>query len=154
MYIFYTMPNKRKSINKRDKRKNMRGGDGSADWATKVYGGPGQQTAAAGSNVIKMSLPGGCQAGGGVADNAAPVDAVTIKATPVAVMKGGNAVSDDVTGQVEGSVPGVIKGGNTLTEVAVPAVLLTVNQLYKRRTNKKGGKTNKKARRTANRRRN
>jgi len=149
------MPSKRnRTNNKRYKR--MRGGSGAAEYATSVFGGPGQQVAGSDGHTIAMSAPS-CQSGGsattnipiklsggGVADNAGLVD-VVIKATPVMV-KGGNAVSAGVGAPAtSGAIKGGRRGGSGITEIAVPAVLLTLNQLNKRRRTfkKKGGKSNK-----------
>jgi hypothetical protein len=149
MRLLYNMPVKRNTVNKRQNgKRKMQGGAGSAEWATAVYGGPGQQTAGSDGNIIKATLPASCQSGGGVADAAAPVDAVTIKATPVTVMSAGNAVSDGTASPaMPKAIRGGRKGGSALTDIAVPAVLLTVNQLYKRRSAKKSGKPNQKSRR-------
>ena len=153
-YIIYNMPSKRnRTNNKRYKR--MRGGSGAADYATQVFGGPGSQTAGSDGHTIAMSAPS-CQSGGsasvkisggGVADNAGLVD-VAIKATPVMV-KGGNAVSDGTGAPAQsGVIKGGRRGGSGMTEIAVPAVLLTLNQLNKRRrTSKKNGGKSKKSRR-------
>lgn len=130
----------------------MCGGSGAAEYATQVYGGPGQQVAGSDGHTIAMSAPsyqsGGSASvkisGGGIADNAGLVD-VAIKATPVMV-KGGNAVSDGTGAPVmPGPIKGGRRGGSGMTEIAVPAVLLTLNQLNKRRRTfrKKGGKSKK-----------
>ena len=150
------MPSKRNRTNNKrnDKRKRMCGGSGAAEYATQVYGGPGQQTAGSDGHTIAMSIPsyqsGGTKvkmSGGGVADNAGLVD-VAIKATPVMV-KGGNAASDGTGAPVmPGPISGGRRGGSGMTEIAVPAVLLTLNQLNKRRrTSKKNGGKSKKSRR-------
>lgn len=75
-------------------KKRMNGGD-ATDYAAKVYGNAGEQTAGVG-NVIKMNT----------------------------VMKGGKRKQK--------------QGGGILTDIAVPAVLLTANQMYRRNTFKKG----------------
>ena len=151
------MPSKRnRTNNKRHKR--MRGGSGAADYATQVFGGPGSQVAGSDGHTIAMSVPS-CQSGGsasvkisggGVADNAGLVSGdIAIKATPVMV-KGGNAVSDGTGAPVmPGPIKGGRRGGSGLTEIAVPAVLLTLNQLNKRRrTSKKNGGKSGKSRRS------
>jgi len=138
----------------------MRGGSGAAEYAAQVYGGPGQQVAGTNGHTIAMSTPS-CQSGGsataipmkmsggGVADHAGLVSGdVAIKATPVMV-KGGNAVSDGTGAPVmPGPIKGGRRGGSGMTEIAVPAVLLTLNQLNKRRHSfRKGGNKSKKSRR-------
>lgn len=141
------MPSTRKSSKQKRNSKRIYGGSGAADYATQVYGGLGQQTAGPDGHTIAMSTPS-CQSGGnatkkvtiggGVADNAELI------ATPV-IVKGGNAVSDGTGSPVmPGPIKGGRRGGSGLTEIAVPAVLLTLNQLNKRRTfRKKGGKSKK-----------
>jgi len=127
----------------------MYGGSGAADYAIQVYGGPGQQVAGSDGHTIAMSAPT-VKMGGGVADNAGLVSGdVAIKATPVMV-KGGNVVSDGTGAPVmPGPIKGGRKGGSGMTEIAVPAVLLTLNQLNKRRrTSKKNGGKSKKSRRS------
>jgi hypothetical protein len=72
------------------------GGAGAADYATAVYGGPGQQQSVPGSNLIAAKAP----------------------------TTGGSRRK---------------RGGKIgITEVAVPIVLTTAQQVYRRRTARKG----------------
>ena len=105
------MPSKR--IYSKKNRKAMKGGSGAAEYAQAVYGGPGQQHAAAGTNVIAANAQAAMSMRGG---NATP-NAATITGLSPAVIKGGKRG----------------KKGGSLTSLAVPAVLLVANQMVTRR---------------------
>lgn len=114
---------KRQSRKQRRQRRRQRGGD-AASWAGAVYGQAGAQIAApGGGNVIAAQNLAGvnmCSGGGSIADNAAP-------------FKGGNstAIARPPTG-----------GKGILTDVAVPAVLVYANNVFKGKNKSKGGNSN------------
>lgn len=123
---------------RRSTKKQYKGGDAST-YAAAVYGSSNQQHAVSGSNVIAMNPVTCNQMGGG----------------PPPMPRGAIGAS---TGTHRGGKKQDKQGGNALTEIAVPAILITANQLYKKRspskTSKKyRGKRYRKSRRTFSKRR-
>jgi hypothetical protein len=109
---------------RKSRKQSQRGGAGAADHVIGVVGGIGQQVALPGSNVIAMkdlSTPPIVETKGGALVALTPA---TIE-TPVASVKGG-AVLPLTPAPLNG-------GGGVLQDVAVPAVLLTANSLFKGR---------------------
>lgn len=108
MTTTYKTGGKRKSAHKKSANRKLKGGNGGADYAIATYGGIGQQHSANNSNVIAM--------------NPAP-------AYVAEKLAGGSAVLSPLP--LNGGRKK--KGGNILTDVAVPAVLLVANHMYKRK---------------------
>ena len=123
----------------------MSGGDGAAQHAINTYGGIGQQTsigqiAGNESNLIKMQMSGGAALGYGDY----PLSTTTLlNPTQTGVVLAANnsahSGTDSVSQVVRGGNPMRGHGGNAgiLTDMAVPASLILLNQLKKRRSNKK-----------------
>jgi hypothetical protein len=108
---------------RKSRKQSQRGGAGAADHVIGVVGGIGQQVALPGSNVIAMkdlSAPPLVETKGGALVALTPA---TIE-TPVAPVKGGVVLP---------LTPAPLNGGGVLQDVAVPAVLLTANSLFKGR---------------------
>jgi len=90
--------------------RKLRGGSGGASWAESVYGSANQQTNSG-------------EIAGGNTNNA------------IAMNGGSGLVGGGKSATITGGKRYKKKGGN-LTDLAVPAVLLVANQMYKRKTNK------------------
>ena len=99
---------------KGSKNSKMQGGAGAADYAIAVYGNTNDQHAVPGTNIIAAKAVGG---------------------------RGRKQKQQQEEEQQEQQES---QGGNIITDIAVPAILITGNQLYKRkRTNKKYRKSQK-----------
>lgn len=154
------MTNKKPCSRSNKKRSNKRrygGGDvagSTSNYATQVYGSAGQQSAMNGSNVIKSNYVTNCsggakrtkrnkrktRGGGGdgdgddkKVDNVNEVKIVNeddTKNLDATILEGETTVEEVVGGRNKR------KGGNIVTNLAVPAFLLTANQLYGRNSYK------------------
>jgi hypothetical protein len=101
MYSIYTMAKKRQSRRKPTRR--YRGGEGASDYAQKVFGGMEQQQAQPGyGNAISMSA-----------------------------QSGGKQQQQQQQQQEQQQKQQQQQAGNVLTDIAVPAVLITANHLYR-----------------------
>jgi len=108
---------------KGSKNSKMQGGAGAADYAIAVYGNTNDHRAIPGSNVIAAKLVGGRGR----------------KQKQQQQQEQQQQEQKQQEQQQEQS-----QGGNIIADIAVPAILITGNQLYKRkRTNKKYRKSQK-----------
>jgi len=125
----------------------MLGGNGAAEHAAAVFGGPGEQAAAAGSGNLIATKP--MMGGSALASseyNSAPAAIVPVALAPVAVMKGGRREHEEDHREE----PTVQMGGKTIiADVGVPAALIYARQLVSRR-----GKSVRRGRRHSKRRSN
>jgi len=104
---------------KGSKNSKMQGGAGAADYAIAVYGNTNDHRAIPGSNVIAAKLVGGRG-------------------------RKQKQQQQQEQQQQEQQQQEQSQGGNIIADIAVPAILITGNQLYKRkRTNKKYRKSQK-----------
>jgi len=103
---------------KGSKNSKMQGGAGAADYAIAVYGNTNDQHAVPGTNIIAAKAVGG---------------------------RGRKQKQQQhQQEQKQQQEQQESQGGNIITDIAVPAILITGNQLYKRkRTNKKYRKSQK-----------
>jgi len=107
---------------KGSKNSKMQGGAGAADYAIAVYGNTNDHRAIPGSNVIAAKLVGGRG-----------------RKQKQQQQQEQQQQQKQQEQQQEQS-----QGGNIIADIAVPAILITGNQLYKRkRTNKKYRKSQK-----------
>ena len=127
--IIYKMARKCGSKRRHSRGRKMRGGAGTATWANEVYGGPGNQHAMPGGNVIYANTVGGTSA-----DNLNVSD-VNGK------MLGGNRNDDHQEQQQEQEQQQQEQqqqGGQTIiADLGVPAALIYARQLIQRRSNRK-----------------
>jgi hypothetical protein len=112
-----------------NQNQNLFGGAGAAEHAIAVFGNSGAQHAAANTNVIAMnnpSVPLVSQSGGAL--------------VPLAPAQAGGALVALAPAQLGGShtlSPAVVKGGNVLNDIAVPATFLLANSVFKKRRSSK-----------------
>jgi hypothetical protein len=156
------MTNKKPCSRSNKKRSNKRrygGGDvagSTSNYATQVYGSAGQQSAMNGSNVIKSNYVTNCSGGakrtkrnkrktrGGEGEGEGDKNVDNVNEVKIV-----NEVNEDDTIKTDATIPEVKtsveevvggrnkrKGGNIVTNLAVPAFLLTANQLYGRNSYK------------------
>ena len=158
------MPRKGNRKSRRSSKKSsgcgmMWGGAGTSDHAIAVYGGIGQQTAQAGGNLIAGKPVG--QLGG------APLSPAQFGGAPLSPAQFGGAALSPATIQIGGNADGmmklpegiqmggegeaVVQEGGTITELAVPAILVLANQSMRRRASSKKRRSFRKRR--SNRRR-
>lgn len=114
------MAKSQKTGGKKSRRiQSKRGGAGAAEFGVSVFGAAGQQTAQPGSNVIQLKT-GGALSFSEFSGASQPVVAPVTQVAPVVSL-----------------VAPVTKGGNALTDVAVPALLVIANNTIGKKLSKR-----------------
>jgi hypothetical protein len=151
----------KKESKRKSQKRSQKGGAGAADYALMVYGSGSEQHAQPGGNIIAAKaidcIPG-AQTGGSSKEDKKDKDLAEIKLKLDKVLDTQDKI---VGGQVAGmdlddaatrlvnmneSIKAIVKdkkGGNVLTDLAVPVSMIALREVYKRRRSAKGGKSSK-----------